>query len=128
MSGLTRARLPLSPEPLVFPSYTTRRFIHQILSLFTPKGLPTLPKWLQYFLLSLLVINIKSFPLLWHIRMLYNILVPRAIARPSVHPLLFWIRSNNVITTSPGVVPVLRLDSIPIGKDIFEDKDTHLHR
>lgn len=82
-----------------------------------------LPNWAKYTLFALLLVNINSFPFFWHIRVFYNAVASREQARPSVHPLLFWIRSNKVITTSPGVSPRLRLDSIPIGRDIFADKD-----
>lgn len=60
---------------------------------------------------------------MWHIRVFSNAIIMREKCRPSVHPLLFWIRSNKVITTTPGVSPRLRLDAIPIGKDVFTDKD-----
>jgi hypothetical protein len=111
------------PHPALFPPQAFRRAVYHILSYSTPRSLPKLPPWLKYILVSLLLANIKSFPLVWHIKVFSNAIATRERSRSSVHPLLFWMRSNNVITTTPGVSPRLRLDSIPIGKDIFADRD-----
>ncbi|PWN36733.1 uncharacterized protein FA14DRAFT_112436, partial [Meira miltonrushii] len=80
------------------------------------------PPWIKAILVSLVLINIKSFPLLWHIRVLGAAVISRNRARPSVHALLPWIRSNKYPTTSPGITPRLRLDQVPLGRDIFTDR------
>lgn len=70
----------------------------------------------------LIVANIKAFPLLWHARVFAAAIIARSVARPSIHPLLPWIRSSKNATTSPGITPRLRLDKLPLGKDIFGDR------
>jgi hypothetical protein len=49
-------------------------------------------------------------------------------ARPSVHPLLPWIRSQRFPTTSPGTSPSLKLSSLPLGRDLFADVSTACFR
>ncbi|UZJ56887.1 hypothetical protein CBS101457_006207 [Exobasidium rhododendri] len=128
MSGLTGRQVAAISKPAVFPPDAFRRALQQIFSFTTSLTFPNLPDWLKYILISLVVINFDSFPLIWHIRLFSNAVGSRGRARPSIHPLLPWFRSNNVITTSAGVSPRLRLDAIPIGKDIFLDKEVATYR
>lgn len=114
------------PDPKVIPPYYVRRTLSQLFSpvmlQILPQLLPRIPPWIKAVLVSLVLINIKSFPLLWHIRVLGAAVISRNRARPSVHALLPWIRSNKYPTTSPGITPRLRLDQVPLGRDIFTDR------
>lgn len=118
--------------PDVFPPYAVRRALSQLFSpvilQVLPHLVPKVPAWVRLVFWTLIVANIKSFPLLWHIRVLGAAVVARAVSRPSVHPLLPWIRSNKFPTTSPGIAPRMRLDKMPLGRDIFADKHVTLFR
>lgn len=125
MSGSTK-KLRI-PDPEVIPPYYVRRVLRSFLSPAMLEMLPSLvvdsiPSWLKYLIVVLLLANIKSFPLVWHVRVFAPAIWARAIARPSIHPLIPFIRSNKHPTTTPGVPPKLRLDSLPLGRDIFLDK------
>lgn len=127
------ARATRVREPEVFPPYFVRRLLSQLLSpgifkALLPTMVPEVPAWLKTLFWVLIVTNIRSFPLFWHIRVFAGAIAARAMARPSVHPLLPFIRSNKFATTSPGVVPRLRLDKLPLGRDIFNDRSTTVLR
>lgn len=114
-------------EPEVIPPYYVRRLLRSLLSPAILEMLPSLvidsiPSWFKYFVVVLLLANIKSFPLVWHVRVFAPAIWARAVARPSIHPLIPFIRSNKHPTTTPGVPPKLRLDALPLGRDIFLDK------
>lgn len=124
------------PDPVVFPPYVVRRFIEGARrNLISPtfrnylnQRLPSLPPWFSSLLLLLLALNVKSFPGLWHLRVFLPAFYARLAARPSIHPLLPWIGSKKHATTSPGAAPLMRIDALPLGKDIFSHKTIYTHR
>lgn len=65
------------------------------------------------------LLNLRSFPLIWHAKMFYPAIKARAVARPSIHPLLPWIKSTRFSITKTE--PRLKMESLPLGKDIFGD-------
>lgn len=127
--GKTVVKKVRVPDPIVLPSYKVRGLISFLFSPTFFQLLPDLipnpisyvkpPKWLRTLLLLLIILNVKSFPLLWHVRMFYPAIKARAVARPSIHPLLPWFKSNRFAITRTE--PRLKLSSLPLGKDIFND-------
>lgn len=130
--GASSAKQIRVRAPDVIPPYAVRNALSQLFSpailQILPHLLPEVPKWIKVLFWTLIVTNIKSFPLLWHIRTLGAAVVARSKSRPSIHPLLPWIRSNQYATTMPGITPRLRLDKVPVGRDIFADRDVTLLR
>lgn len=124
------------PDPVVFPPYVARRFIRGARrNLLSPtfrnwlnERLPSLPPWFSSFLVVLLLLNSKSIPGLWHVRIFLPAFYARLAARPSLHPLLPWFGSRKHATTSPGAAPLMRIDALPLGKDIFTHTTTYTHR
>ncbi|SNX82803.1 uncharacterized protein MEPE_01509 [Melanopsichium pennsylvanicum] len=98
-----------------------------IATMLSPWGLPMLkalllepirinpPVWLRVLLGLLFVTNIRSIPFLWHIRVLYPAFKAVVQART-------WFSSpkSNLLTHS-AIQPQLKLERLPIGKDIFAD-------
>ncbi|CAD6884477.1 unnamed protein product, partial [Tilletia caries] len=131
--GLTRisaaARTAaMGPAPQVFPPVWFRRLMASIFSpqvaSAVPGVLPRLPPWLRSVLTLLVILNAKNFMGVWHARIFWEPILFRMRAVPAIHPLLPWIRSNAFATREPGAEPPLKLDSLPLGKDIFEYKTT----
>ncbi|PWN44052.1 hypothetical protein IE81DRAFT_345994 [Ceraceosorus guamensis] len=122
------------PDPIVFPDYRLRRPLRvlstpSLLAPYLPAILKSGPPALvQRIIAILLLFNIRSFPLFWHIRVFLPAVWARFKARPSIHPLLPWISSSKHATTQPGTSPALRLDALPLGKDIFNDVETYTCR
>ena len=128
--GSSEARVP---APKVVPSYATRSVVSLILSPFLFSFLRSAllepitinpPTWLRVVVALFVITNYRSTPLAWHWRVLGAAVKARALARPSIHPALPFIRSNKHATTS-GTHPVLRLDRLPLGRDIFEDTSSY---
>ena len=80
--ALTTKRIP---DPKVIPPYYIRRILSQLFSpvmlQILPQLLPRIPPWIKTVLISLVLINIKSFPLLWHFRVLGAAVISRNRAR-----------------------------------------------
>lgn len=100
----------------------------RIIQQLVPSMFPSVPGWMKTLFWVLIFANIKSLPLLWHIRIFSVAIAARAVARPSIHPLLPWVHSNKHATTSPGITPRLRLDKLPLGRDIFADRSLTMYR
>lgn len=80
----------------------------------------SLSTWVKYVALLLLVLNYKSFPGVWHWYVLRPAVNVRLGAIASIHPLLPWIpASKKVATNSPGTSANLKLEALPVGKDLF---------
>ncbi|KAE8266641.1 hypothetical protein A4X09_0g5703 [Tilletia walkeri] len=127
-SGRAATAAALGRAPDVFPP---RWFRNLMGSIFSPRVagampgvLPRLPPWLRTFLTLLVILNVKNFPGVWHIRLFWSPILFRMRAVPAIHPLLPWISSNAYPTREPGAEPPLKLDSLPLGKDIFDYKTT----
>ncbi|KAJ1019388.1 hypothetical protein NDA16_004505 [Ustilago loliicola] len=101
--------------------------IGAVTAMLTPWGLSTLkalllepirvnpPIWLRLLLGLIVVSNIRSTPLLWHIRVLYPSL--KAVARART----WFFTSKSQPLTHSAIQPQLKLETLPIGKDVFVD-------
>lgn len=126
MSDLSRSSAPRSkrvPAPHVFPPYPLRQALTLLIS--SPQLalaiLPSPPSWLSHLktlVYILLLVNIGSFPLRWH----YNLFKPVIATILRARPYIPLIRGQDEQTTSPKTGRKLRLEAIPLGKDIFEEK------
>lgn len=126
MSDLTpRPRLKRIPPPVVFPPYAIRQGLTLLLSspqlalAILPSPPTTLLRPLKYLIYLLLLLNITSFPLLWHVKLFRPVLATILRARPYL-PLVR--RSKEGETTSPKTGRRVRLEALPLGLDIFEEK------
>jgi hypothetical protein len=70
--------------------------------------------------LLLLLLNFHAFPGLWHIRIFWRIYAFRRRQYP-YKSLVLPIKDNKASLTIPGVEPRLKLDAIPVGKNIFDE-------
>ncbi|CAO1628205.1 unnamed protein product [Sympodiomycopsis kandeliae] len=109
------------PEPKVFPPRSIRHllnllFSRQFLSVL-PHFLPRLPTWLTNSLLVLIVLNIKSFPLVWHFRIFLPVVKQIFKGRT----LSLKRNDRDGTTTRKSTGRVIKLNALPIGKDLFEE-------
>lgn len=99
--------------------------------MFTPWGLSTLrallldpirvnpPAWFRILLGLVVITNIRSTPFAWHVRVLYPAF--RAVVRARA-----WLsRSNSQALTHAAIQPQLKLEHLPLGRDIFADTSSH---
>ncbi|KDN38092.1 hypothetical protein K437DRAFT_296417 [Tilletiaria anomala UBC 951] len=118
-----------APEPAVLPPYPVRRALA-----FPSSALKViinaiwhrleLPDRLKFVLGLLLVINWRSFPLLWHFQM-FGLAYKYRMEKFPVKSIFFpWIKDSSAPLTLPGVEPQLKLNALPLGKNIFEDVTT----
>lgn len=128
--ALTEQRDPPSmagvvAEPLVFPPYVVRRALvypATIIKLLWPRA--EMNPALKAVLTLLLLVNWTSFPLLWHIRMFWEAYRYRMRQFPVKSIYFPFFKTSAAALTIPGVEPRLRIDRLPLGKDIFEDVTT----
>ena len=106
------------PPPAVMPPYPVRQALAVPIS--------TLRYFLGKFyskmslLMLLLLINSRSFPGVWHLRMLLHAYQYR-IAHLPVKRYFPFIKDHSAVTTTHKINPQLRMDALPLGKDIFRD-------
>ncbi|EPQ28326.1 uncharacterized protein PFL1_04153 [Pseudozyma flocculosa PF-1] len=121
-----------APPPHVVPSYGVRSLISLLLSpsllrivrsFFSGPITLDPPLSVRLLIVALVVANWRSLPLVWHYRVFYPAVAARAKARASIHPLLPFIPSSSHPTTASE--PKLRLDKLPLGRDLFDDFSTH---
>ncbi|PWN48457.1 hypothetical protein IE53DRAFT_389348 [Violaceomyces palustris] len=134
MSSLSPSPRPRVPPPKVLPSYTVRSILSVVFSPFFFSFLKKLltepitinpPTWLRLLLGLFIVLNYRSLPFMWHWRVLVPAIKARSRSRPSIHPLLPFIGSKRHTTTRKGIEPRLRLDAVPVGRDVFTDASTY---
>lgn len=105
--------------------------IGAVAAMLSPWGLSTLkalllepirvnpPVWLRVLFGLLVVANIRSTPLLWHIRVWYPAI--KAIVRARA----CFLTPKSQALSHKAIQPQLRLETLPIGKDIFEDMSSY---
>ncbi|CBQ70833.1 conserved hypothetical protein [Sporisorium reilianum SRZ2] len=80
------------------------------------------PAWLRVLLAAVVVANIRSTPFAWHMRVLYPAFKALIVAKP------WWPSSRSSVPSSlthnPSQ-PQLKLERLPLGRDIFEDISSH---
>ncbi|CAO1617649.1 unnamed protein product [Parajaminaea phylloscopi] len=110
--------------PAVFPSYAARSLIAlavrspQLVLSVLPIGAP--PAWLKWIVYITLVLNLRSFPGVWHIR-LWSV-VGRAILRGRAFVPFYRHGRGDGSVTSSKTGRTIRYEALPIGKDIFHEK------
>jgi len=129
--GPASAAAALTRAPEVFPPrwfrYLMASIFNPTIASTVPSWLPRLPPWLRYLIALGWVLNAKNSLGVWHVRLFWQPVLHRMRAVPAVHPLLPWIRSESEPTRKRGAEPRLKLDSLPLGEDIFERKTTWTH-
>lgn len=77
------------------------------------------PTWLRVLFGLLVITNIRSTPFAWHIRVLFP-------AFQAVFRARNWLsRAKPEHLTIPEIKPQVKLHTLPIGKDIFQDISSH---
>lgn len=77
------------------------------------------PTWVRVLLGLLVVTNIRSTPFAWHIRVLYPAFKAVLLARN------WFSSSKSQALTHPAIQPQIKLERIPLGKDVFQDTSSH---
>ena len=112
-------------------SITSLAPLGAVAAILSPWGLSTLktlllepirinpPTWIRILLGLLVVTNIRSTPFAWHIRVLYPAFKAVLLSRA------WFSRSNSQSLTHAAIKPQLKLEALPIGKDVFLDTSSH---
>lgn len=77
------------------------------------------PTWIRILLGLIFITNIRSTPFAWHARVFYPGIKAVLVARTWFSP------TKSEALTTPSVTPRLRLETLPIGNDIFLDTSEH---
>lgn len=113
--------------PKVLPSYRVRQMLATLVSpqflAVLPRLVPSPPTWLKPLAAIILLLNANTLPGWWHIRLFWPTLVHYLRSRSVYHWWVPFIKIRNKhAATKPETGRILRLDTMPLRKDIMEEE------